>query len=286
MALKFISVELLSGIRAHELIVLQEFFRNQKSKLSYGEIRNLFEAFDMPYTEDDLESTIKVLDLSFYESVQRRNYMPAQMFISNELDLVASDKLKEFYQNNYFNQLAIDAIQTGIEKNKHYHSKEPLNLYKKYRRKDALRVLNMDFKQNEQGIGGYTFSNNQFAIFVTLDKGKDFNASLMAYEDEFLDESTFRWFTKSPRTLDSPEVELLKNASDWHIHLFIKRKYSKKDNEIDFYYLGEMSPIKESIHQKQKPTSDGKVKNVVEMDFTLLNPVETNMYEFLTNTVD
>ena len=194
--------------------------------------------------------------------------------------------LKEFYKNEYFNKLVIDAIQTGLEKNKEYHPKEPLNLYKKYRRKDALRMLNMDFKQNEQGIGGYTFSNQHFAVFVTLDKGKDFKASLMAYEDEFLDESTFRWFTKSPRTIESPEVEVLKNAEDWNIHLFIKRKYNKKDNEIDFYYLGEMSPIQETIQQKQKPTSDGALKNVVEMDFKLLNPVETNMYEFLTKVIE
>ena len=286
LALKFISVELLSGIRAHELVVLQEFFRNKKEELSFSEIKNLFEESSIYYTEDDLESTIKVLDLSFYESVQKRNYMPAQMFISDESNLLSSDNLKEFYKNEYFNKLVIDAIQTGLEKNKEYHPKEPLNLYKKYRRKDALRMLNMDFKQNEQGIGGYTFSNQHFAVFVTLDKGKDFKASLMAYEDEFLDESTFRWFTKSPRTIESPEVEVLKNAEDWNIHLFIKRKYNKKDNEIDFYYLGEMSPIQETIQQKQKPTSDGALKNVVEMDFKLLNPVETNMYEFLTKVIE
>ncbi|MDT2638120.1 DUF3427 domain-containing protein [Enterococcus dongliensis] len=38
-------------------------------------------------------------------------------------------------------------------------------------------------------------------IFVTLDKGKDFQASQIAYEDEFIDEQTFKWFTKSNRTI-------------------------------------------------------------------------------------
>jgi hypothetical protein len=156
----------------------------------------------------------------------------------------------------------LDVIETGLLKAEQFDSKNPLTLYEKYRRKDALRVLNMTFNQNEQGIGGYTFSNNQFAIFVTLDKGKDFKASLMAYEDEFLDESTFRWFTKS------------------------KRKYNEKDNEIDFYYLGKMTPIQETIEQKQKPRSDGKLRNVVEMDFKLKTPVEANMYEFLTKIVE
>jgi hypothetical protein len=108
----------------------------------------------------------------------------------------------------------------------------------------------------------------------------------MAYEDEFLDESTFRWFTKSPRTIASPEVEILKNPDNWNIHLFIKRKYNEKDNEIDFYYLGKMTPIQETIEQKQKPRSDGKLRNVVEMDFKLKTPVEANMYEFLTKIVE
>lgn len=180
----------------------------------------------------------------------------------------------------------IDVIQTGLEKTRQYEATEPLGLYKKYRRKDVLRLLNMDFKQNEQGIGGYTFSNNYFAIFVTLDKGKDFNASLIAYEDEFLNENTFRWFTKSPRTIDSPEVQVLKNPENWQIHLFIKRKYNKKDNETDFFYMGEMTPIQKTIEQKQKPTNDGKYKNIVEMDFSLVTPVESNMYEFLTKVIE
>ncbi|MEG2708764.1 MAG: DUF3427 domain-containing protein, partial [Vagococcus sp.] len=285
-ALKFVSVELLSGIRPHELVVLAHFFETKRKTLSYQEMKQLFKEKDIYFTEDDIQSIFKVLSLSFYEAVQQRNYMPGQLFRIEADCLVVTDKLKQFWLNTYFNRLMLDVIETGLVKSQRYMGHTPLEIYQKYRRKDALRLLNMDFKQNEQGIGGYTFSNHHFTIFVTLDKGKDFKASLMAYEDEFLDESTFRWFTKSPRTINSPEVEILKQPDDWHIHLFIKRKYSQKDNEIDFYYLGEMTPIKETIEQKQKPTTDGKLKNVVEMDFKLDNPVESNMYEFLTKVIE
>jgi hypothetical protein len=47
-----------------------------------------------------------------------------------------------------------------------------------------------------------------------------------------------------------------------------------------------MTPIQETIEQKQKPRSDGKLRNVVEMDFKLKTPVEANMYEFLTKIVE
>ncbi|MFQ7235135.1 MAG: DUF3427 domain-containing protein, partial [Enterococcus hulanensis] len=157
--------------------------------------------------------------------------------------------------------------------------------YKKYRRKDVLRALNMNFEQNEQGIGGYTYSNHHFAIFVTLDKGKDFKGSLISYEDEFLDEKRFRWFTKAPRTIESKEVKVLMNNEDWIVHLFVKRRYNKTDNETDFYYLGEVLPKHETIKQVQKTTSDNKKKNVVEIEFDLVQSVEPNIYKFLTGSL-
>jgi superfamily II DNA or RNA helicase/HKD family nuclease len=284
LALRFISTELLSGIRPHELLILQQFLNLEKDQMSLNEIKQLFDQNNVPYTKDTLESVVKVLDLSFYEKGTRNRYLPARMFEWNDKEIFATDNLREYRRNDYFIKLAEDLVFTGLSKSEKQDLSKALNLYEKYRRKDVLRMLNMEFNQNEQGIGGYTYSNHHFAIFVTLDKGKDFKASLMAYEDEFIDQGTFKWFTKSPRTLGSEEVRILQNAQDWHIHLFIKRKYNDKDNETDFYYLGEMQPIEETIKQLQKPTSDGKLKNVVEMEFTLNDPVEANYYEFLTGS--
>jgi len=247
-------------------------------------MKQLFDGLNVYYTKDTIESAVHVLDLSFYETGTRKSYLASRMFTLTDRGLAVTDNFKSYRQNPYFLKLLKDLVDTGLAKSQRYDITKPLNLYEKYRRKDVLRMLNMDFKQNEQGIGGYTYSNQHFAIFVTLDKGKDFKASLMAYEDEFIDESTFKWFTKSPRTLASPEVQILKNADDWHIHLFIKRKYNNKDNETDFYYLGELTPIEETIQQLQKPTTDGKLKNVVELEFKLQDPVEPNYYEFLTQS--
>lgn len=284
LALRFVSVELLLGIRPHELLLIDQFINTERNNLTFSEMKQLFDGLNVYYTEDTIESAVHVLDLSFYETGTRKSYLASRMFTLTDLGLAVTDNFKSYRQNPYFLKLLKDLVDTGLAKSQRYDITKPLNLYEKYRRKDVLRMLNMDFKQNEQGIGGYTYSNHHFAIFVTLDKGKDFKASLMAYEDEFIDESTFKWFTKSPRTLASPEVQILKNADDWHIHLFIKRKYNNKDNETDFYYLGELTPIEETIQQLQKPTTDGKLKNVVELEFKLQDPVEPNYYEFLTQS--
>ena len=59
----------------------------------------------------------------------------------------------------------------------------------------------------------------------------------------------------------------------------MKRKYNQKENETDFYYLGEVAPLQETIQQVENKTKRVR-KSVVKLDFTLETPVEPNMYEF------
>lgn len=129
-----------------------------------------------------------------------------------------------------------------------------------------------------QNIGGYTDFKDQFVIFVTLEKGDDFTGAQMAYEDELLDASTMKWFTKAPRTLNSPEVIKLKNSDDYDIHVFVKKS---DDEGSDFYYLGEVKPKLDTITQLKKPDSKGNMKKVVEMQLEFLKPIETRLYRYL-----
>lgn len=281
-ALKFLSNEFISGVRPHELVIMLEIISKRKSAMAFEEITELLDRNNLNYNERILETIYKVLDSSFYVSTVRANYDNIQLFIINGTRLEMTHSFRDMMKHEYFFKLVVDTLRVGLNNAWEFDSTKALTLYKRYRRKDALRALNMVFNQNEQSIGGYTYSNNHFVIFVTLDKGEDFKAAQMVYEDEFLDPTRFKWFTKSPRTIDSPEVKLLKSSEDWNIHLFVKRRYSKKDNEIDFYYLGEMTPDIKTIRQLQKMTTQGIKRNVIEMEFNLKDTVEPNMYEFLT----
>ena len=40
----------------------------------------------------------------------------------------------------------------------------------------------------------------------------------------------------------------------------MKRKYNQKENETDFYYLGEVAPLQETIQQVEKQDKEGKKK--------------------------
>lgn len=274
------SRELLSGFRRHELIILKALISNQKG-ITEKEILGLFEKEGIISTEKTLKSALNTLNLSFYTGQIAKSYA-SNTFIEERTEgiIELSDGLRKALANNFFERLFIDIIETGLKKNQEFKKDTALTLYKKYKRKDALRLLNWQEQMVDQNIGGYTYKDAHFVIFVTLDKGEDFKGAQMAYEDEFLDTRTMTWFTKAPRTLNSPEVKILKSAEEWNIHLFVKKS---DDEGTDFYYLGEVTPIESSIKELEKKVKDGGTKKVVEVDLNLKQEIELNLYKYLNS---
>ncbi|MGO2100163.1 DEAD/DEAH box helicase [Vagococcus salmoninarum] len=274
------SRELLSGFRRHELIILKALISNQKG-ITEKEILGLFEKEGIISTEKTLKSALNTLNLSFYTGQIAKSYA-SNTFIEERTEgiIELSDGLRKALANNFFERLFSDIIETGLKKNQEFKKDTALTLYKKYKRKDALRLLNWQEQMVDQNIGGYTYKDAHFVIFVTLDKGEDFKGAQMAYEDEFLDTRTMTWFTKAPRTLNSPEVKILKSAEEWNIHLFVKKS---DDEGTDFYYLGEVTPIESSIKELEKKVQDGGTKKVVEVDLNLKQEIELNLYKYLNS---
>ncbi|ALV22811.1 DUF3427 domain-containing protein [Carnobacterium antarcticum] len=272
------SRELLPGMRKQELILLQKMMSEPKKSLSLEEILRLFEQQTIPTDNETLNSVLNTLNLTFYTGAIASTYK-GQSFIErigNQVSL--SPLFKEALNNDYFINLMEDILLTGQLKSVNYSSKEPLTRYQKYKRKDVLRLLNWDQQMVDQNVGGYTASKGEFVIFVTLKKGDNFSGAQMAYEDELLDYSTMKWFTKAPRTMKSPEVQKLMHPEEWTIRVFAK----KSDNEgTEFYYLGEVIPVKDSIIELEKPIQDGGKKKVVEMFLKFLTPIDVSLYQYL-----
>ena len=153
-------------------------------------------------------------------------------------------------------------------------------LYAKYTRRDVLRLLGWDKNRNATTIGGYRMSPDKTncPIFVTYHKADDVEGSI-AYEDEFISPSVFKWMSRSNRRIDSNELEpIIKARSNGlRLPLFLK----KDDNEgIDFYYLGDVLPIDNSIEQQYMPDDNGKKLPVVKFEFELKHPVESALYKY------
>lgn len=276
--LTFVTRELLTGIRRHELILMIKLINEPNKLFTVAELKQFFYDHGLLNDEETINSVIRTLDLSFFTGQEAKTYKGSEIIEFQGEETGLTTEFKEALKNEYFVKLIKDTLITGKLKSKLFDQTTPLTRFQKYRRKDVIRLLKWEQQMINQNIGGYTDFKDQFVIFVTLEKGDDFTGAQMAYEDELLDASTMKWFTKAPRTLNSPEVIKLKNSDDYDIHVFVKKS---DDEGSDFYYLGEVKPKLDTITQLKKPDSKGNMKKVVEMQLEFLKPIETKLYRYL-----
>lgn len=157
-------------------------------------------------------------------------------------------------------------------------------LYRKYSRKDVFRILNVSENPVAQNVGGYLVSpdNSHCPIFVNYHK-EDHISESTKYEDAFVNNKEFDWMSKSNRTLNSNDVQsILGQNGPIRLPLFIKKN---NDEGMDFYYMGEVCPELEQVQQTTMPNDVGKELPVVKIRFNLVNPVTSNMYNYLHEKV-
>ena len=92
--------------------------------------------------------------------------------------------------------------------------------YEKYNRRDIHRILNWSKEPNHLNIGGYKSSDDKTncPIFVTYKKDEKIPDTIK-YEDEFINNVTLQWFSKQNRTLESNDVEEIKNSNKTNMRL-------------------------------------------------------------------
>lgn len=273
------SRELLTGMRKQELLVLKEFLSFPEKSFKQDDLEKLFRKNDCLYDKHTIKSVISTLDLSFFRGTEMIAYKNKCFVRTSEQEVTLASELKEKLKRPFFKHLLEDIVVTGLMKSEDYSQSTPLTRYKKYKRKDVLRLLNWEKQIIPQNIGGYKADDGEFVIFITLQKGEDFEGAQMAYEDELLDNSTLKWFSKVGRKIDSPEIKKLQKPEEWTTRVFMKKS---DDEGTDFYYLGEVNPVQESIKQISKPVKDGTERSVVEMKLKFIQPIESNLYHYLT----
>lgn len=275
--LNFVSDELLLGLRLNELVLINELLTTNKVHYSFEELQELFINHQITHDEAIIHSTLNVLSMNFYTGGDKKRFEAAPFI---DLDGKVTDSFNQAKQNDYFIFHLRDLIKVGMANYYERITELPFTIYQKYRRRDTLRLLNWSEQMVNQNIGGYVYNETDFIIFVTLEKGENFQGSLVAYEDSFLDNQTIQWFTKAPRTITSPEVRYLKeHGQTKNIHFFIKKA---DDHGSDFYYLGKVKPDISTMEQVTHTTAEGQTKSLVKMLLHLEQPVEISLFNFLT----
>ncbi|WP_424684390.1 DUF3427 domain-containing protein [Enterococcus sp.] len=297
--LMFISRELLPGTRRHELFLLQTLLT--KSQVSLAEFRQLAKNHGLLSDDETLSSVLRTLDLTFFTGGIKKSYEGAEL-VALQRDsqtgsverIHRSPGFERALQNKYYVFLLNDLLATALMKADDYVREQPLSLYKKYRRRDVLRLLNWQEQMVDQNIGGYTYKNGKFVIFMRVHKGENFTGAQMAYEDAILDPQHILYYTKSPRSITSPESKILLRAAgedepiaggdadernqEWQFYMFAQKN---NDEGTDFYYLGQVTPIAGTIQPHMKPTQDGTKRSVVSAEFLLADTLDSKFFAYL-----
>jgi hypothetical protein len=84
--------------------------------------------------------------------------------------------------------------------------------------------------------------------------------------------------SKSNRTLASREISLLREHKNLRTPLFVKKS---NEEGVDFYYMGELSPISGSFEQKSMVNDLNQPIPVVKISFQISPPVEDALFNYL-----
>jgi len=126
---------------------------------------------------------------------------------------------------------------------------------------------------------GYSIKYQTCPIFVNYHK-EDNIASSTKFEDKFLNNNHFQWFSKPRRNLESKDVSAIRSHNDiLKLSLFVKKSNGEG---TDFYYMGDVKPVINSFEQTSILDDHGKSVGVVKVIFKLDYPVEDSLYSYLT----
>lgn len=272
--LTFITKELLNGKRVHELLLLKALLKKPVANLEDYKID--LAKNGAYYNGELLSSVMQILSLDFFDvkqgkTTKKQQYGGESLVTFNQNKFSLSDILRESLKNPDFKKLFQDVIATGLLLSKDYQQDQQFTLYQKYSRKDVCRLLNWE-KDVSAPMYGYRVDEKETPIFITYQK-QDKTKRNAVYQNDLSDGERLRWYTRSPRHLNSPEVEKLITTPKMKIHVFIKESdaWGKQ-----FSYLGEAKIDKETVKEE---TIGVKKKSVVGMDLVLEKPLTESKKE-------
>ena len=280
--LKLYSTEVNNAKRVEESELLHILITKEKVKI--GEfIELIYGKYGFVISIETVVSVISNLNFYF---INKRNSIKGlgSSDLVNFVDGVIS--ISEYFKNQLsnptFHSYLLDSVYYGIARfDQTFDLDKYLDgflIHQKYSRKDICRILNWE-KNEESTMYGYSIKYNTCPIFVNYHKDENIAASTK-FEDKFINNSYFQWFSKPRRNIESKDVSAIKNHNnELRLSLFIKKSNGEGS---DFYYMGDVKPVQESFEETTILDDHGKRVSVVKVIFKLNQPVEDSLYDYLT----
>ena len=274
-SLSFVTKELALGKRPHELVLLKLLLKNnQVSRETYIKELTQFGAY---IDNEVLDSIEKILNLDFFDvksgkTTKKQQYGGQAIINFNHDRYEFNDQIKQNLNNVDFYKLLTDAINIGLKLNQTYNNQTQFTLYQQYDRKDVCRLLNWPLDVSAP-MYGYRVDEKVTPIFITYKKDSIEKRNAI-YQNTFEDGRSLRWYTRTPRHLDSDEVTRLLD-SKMKLEIFVKRSDAAGK---EFFYLGPATIQKDSVKEE---LIGNKKKAAVGMNLVLTNPLASQMYSLL-----
>ena len=282
-SLQFLSLEFARGFRVHEILLLQTLI--QQKQITCEDFSQILRAYNVILNEKDIAGMCNLLSPNFYTQADKKKYggITYVNFDKTKQIFTRSDEFTNLLNNELYVKEISDCLSYGLKratlKDNEVRVDNNLVLYRKYSRKDVCKLLNWKSDCSSTVYGYKTETSTEdytCPIFVTYKKSDDISDTTK-YEDVFIDNTRFNWYSRSRRTSESDEVSALihQNENNIRVLLFVK----KDDAEgSDFYYMGDMK-----YHSFEDTTMNGKDGRVpvVNIQFDMETPVPQNLYSYL-----
>jgi len=287
--LELFSKEINNSKRVEESIIIKYII--EKGQISLTKLRSeILSKFNYIVSDETIQSCVANLNFEFIREKKDGQLLPVREIydleivqIDNDI-LLPSPSFSVHLKQETFKTFLLDSVYYSIyEFEKQFNSESWQNgfvLYRKYSRKDVFRILNVAQNPVAQNVSGYLVSsdNKHCPIFVTYHKDEHISESTK-YEDEFINNRSFKWMSKSNRTKKSGDVQsILGEKGQIRLLLFIKKS---NDEGLDFYYMGDVRPDLSEVTEKSMKNDEGKRLPVVQFLFTLENPVPYSLFNYL-----
>ena len=277
--LEYISRKFASGMRIHELALLRIL-------IDEPELSELWESllanrYGVVMNDHIVQNVEDVLAGKFFRGDRFQITLACRTPGGFKLSTVFEDALK----NEAFHTAIRELLDFGIYRYRRDYSKPyagtQFNLYKKYTYSEVCWLLGWRKEEVSLNIGGYKFDSysKTYPIFINYEKEEDITATTR-YEDRFTDPSSLTAISKSRRTIDSDDVQNAVHSQERGIlmPLFV-RKNKDDQSSKEFYFLGTM---RHNGHLHQFVMNDTDDVTAVEIGYRLDTPIESNLYEYIT----
>ena len=282
--IEFISKKLASGKRPHELLLLKSILKNETNLIA-NLIATLKDTYNINFNNITKTNIINILTNEFPTGTGRKTYSKCIFIEKKDTEYVASKEFLSLLKNISFKDMIYELIDFGLRRySKNYSNSYKdtcFQLYQKYTYEDVCRLLEWEKGEVALNIGGYKFdkTTKTYPVFINYDKHEGIDDSIN-YEDRFISESKLIAISKSGRTTTSDDVVQAYNADKNNVkmYLFVRKN---KDDKIskEFYFLGSIRAIGNPNEFIMKNTN----KTAVEIEYQLLTPVRSDIYEYITS---